>query len=401
MPVSTEDLTKYNILIVDDEKTVLSQLEQILKLNGFRVAAALSGDEGLEILKTFPAKLVISDQVMPKMSGTEFLTKVKERHPAIVTMILSGFSEKEYIMDALNKAGAYQYLLKPWNADELIHRVTQALQFYHLQAERRRLAEANQRLLKKMSLLENFSLVGDFSEAFYARFFPLMRMLIKEGSLRPESTLIGGSNNYLILASIISKLGKLGMLKTLDEQKNFQFSKKNVTPILRDCVSEARKLADGVEFIEEYDKDLPEILVHPGLFDVAIKALIENAVIFNNGSKKKVIVRARRIQDGPEDFVMLEVEDNGPGIRKEMKGKIFSPLASTHPQEAGEARIEDLGDYNFGYYYHVGLGLPIARWCVTHHDGILDFRGEEGKGSTFFIQIPTEQTDLKQQQGLV
>ncbi len=356
------------------------------------------------MLEQVPAKLIISDQKMdPGMRGTEFLAKVKARHPHVVTMILSAFAESEYIMDALNKAGAYQYITKPWNADELIHKVKQALRFYHSEAERRRLAEANQRLLKKMAFLETFSLVGDFSEALYARFSPLLATLMKDAVLKAESSGLKGLDNHRVSSAIISRLGQLAMMATLESQKDLQLKRQEIVPILKSCVSEARQQVKDVEFVEEYDKHLPELVIYPELFQVSIKALIENAVIFNKDSKeKKVIVRAKRVQQDDEDLVVVQVEDNGPGIGEDLKGKVFTPLHSTYPQEASAGEImPELGYYNFGYYYHVGLGLPIAKWCVTRHDGLLDFSSEAGKGSTFFIQIPTEQADLKQQQGLV
>lgn len=380
-------MTKYSILIVDDDKKVLEQLERELKVRGFGVATALSGDEGLEILKTFPAKLVISDQVMPKMSGTEFLAKVKGKYPDVVTIILSGYSEKEYIMDALNKAGAYQYLLKPWNKEELIHQVTRALRLYHAEAEQRRLAEANARLLKKISRLEMFSLAGSFSQALYERFNPYVIGLLAASR--------SGNADTANIATIIHKLGKLGMLQSLSDQECVSFHNVDVVPLLKKWVSEARKLASEVEFVEEYEQNLPFLQLNAEHFGIAVKALIENAVIFNNKkSAKKVFVRAKRARQGNEDFVRIEVEDNGPGVDEALGEKIYYPLETTHPQESGGA-LTDLGEYNFGRSHHVGLGLSIAQLLVTHQNGLLDFESEKGKGTVFSIRIPPVPEEIK------
>src|SRR3989338_10762430 len=132
MPASTEAWKKYDILIVDDEAAILDDLRSLLNLRGFTVHTATSGEKGLELLKNLPAKLVISDQKMPGgMSGTEFLCKVRESYPDVITMVISGFTEPEYFLGAMNDAKASCYIVKPWKKPDLLNRVTQALSVYH------------------------------------------------------------------------------------------------------------------------------------------------------------------------------------------------------------------------------------------------------------------------------
>ena len=340
----------------------------------------------------------------PGMSGTQFLTKVKERYPHVITMILSAYADSDYVLDALNEAGAYQYLIKPWQPRDFIHKVTQALQFYHSESERRRFAEANQRLLKKMAFLDTFSLLGTFSQSLHDRFFPFLRKLIKEGRLGQDSPLFADRDQYLAWAAIIKQLGRLDVWTT-DDQKGLQFVEGDITSLVRDCVSEAKetaeKTAKEVEFVGIYEKDLPKLLVHSALLSVPVKAVIENAVIFNKNPKKKVTIRTKRVKKEDRDLVVIEVEDNGPGIDPKMREKIFSPLVSGHPQEVSDfAMMREHGEYNFGQKDHIGLGLSVAQWCVAHHDGTIEFKSEPGKGSIFTITIPTDQADLRQQLGL-
>lgn len=87
------DWKKHKVLVVDDEHSVHKQLHTELRLAGFDVQSAESGESGLAMLETFPAKLVLSDQKMKGMSGTEFLAEVKQRYPHVVTMILSAYSD--------------------------------------------------------------------------------------------------------------------------------------------------------------------------------------------------------------------------------------------------------------------------------------------------------------------
>jgi len=161
MPISTEEWKTYSILIVDDELDILNSIKNTLRLKGFKVSTAISGEEGLELLKQSPAQVVMSDQKMPGgISGTEFLCKVKDLYPHTVTMVLSAFSEPEYLLGAMNEARAYYYLLKPCAQDELIQRVTQALKRYQSELEARRQFERLQALLiqsEKMATMATYA----------------------------------------------------------------------------------------------------------------------------------------------------------------------------------------------------------------------------------------------------
>ena len=379
-------------------------------LDGFTVITALSGEEGLSRLQEIPAKLVISDQKMAGgMSGTEFLTQVKSRFPDSLTMILSAFSEPEYLMDAVNNADVYQYILKPWNQDDLIHRVSQALQFYHAEVELRRLARANKRLLEKMTLMENFSLIGDFSTALYERFFPVL-----QASLRVDGHQITGSSDLPSLAStdksewshlgtVVSRLGQLGLFYHLPA--GFQVC--NVASVIQGCVAEAKQATEklggnfNIEWCETYAPKLPELLIQVETFSCAIKALIENAVIFNtdqpeNGIRKVYIDVSHTTS--PEPLLSIEIRDNGPGCG--LPKKVFSPLYTTCSHySASWIHNNDLAQYNFEPYNHVGLGLFITRWCVTQHDGRIDLVNPNEPGALFKIDIPVKQDDLRQRLG--
>lgn len=385
----------------------MAELESILRLEGFVVSTALSGEDGLQKLQNLPAKLVISDQKMAGgMSGTEFLTQVKKQSPEVLTMILSAFSEPEYLMESVNSANVYQYLLKPWNQDDLIHRVSQALQFYHEQAERLRLAEANKRLLKKMSLMENFSLIGEFSSLLYERLFPVLRNSLRvDGCAAGVASSLGvermiDCSEWSHIGTVVSRLGQVGLFYHLPP--GFQLA--NVVAEVDECIDEARKAAGkfNIDWQFDFELALPNFLLQKETFSCAIKALIENAVIHNQPeldchSPRKVAIKIFSMQQ-PELTLCIEIEDDGPGC---LEGeKIFLPLnTSCVQQSAPWVRVNDLADYNFDAYSHVGLGLAIARWCITQHDGTLDLQNPGDKGARFRIEIPFQQKDLRQQMG--
>jgi two-component system response regulator HupR/HoxA len=145
----TGESRRYGILVVDDEDAILESLEFTLGPE-YDVFTARSAEEGLEILDREEIALVISDQVMPGMSGVEFLEKVIERNPRAIRMMLTGYADMTSLIRAINEGRIYRYLPKPWEPDDLRIAVKRGLEVYELSSENAQLAdalaEANERL---------------------------------------------------------------------------------------------------------------------------------------------------------------------------------------------------------------------------------------------------------------
>jgi YesN/AraC family two-component response regulator len=133
----------HTILCVDDEKNILSSLKRLLRKEGYRLLTAPSGAEGLKLLEENSVHLVISDQRMPQMDGTQFLAKVKEGYPDAIRIILTGYTDVDSITESINKGHVYKFLLKPWNDQSLKLEIKQALEQYDL-------IQANKILHKKV-----------------------------------------------------------------------------------------------------------------------------------------------------------------------------------------------------------------------------------------------------------
>ncbi len=139
----------YGILLVDDEPGIVESLELTLG-SDYRVFKAASGEEGLEILNAEEIALIIVDQVMPSMTGVEFLEKAIERNPRAIRMLLTGYSDLGSLARAINEGRIYSYVTKPWEPDDVRLNVKRALETYELATENIQLAaalsEANERL---------------------------------------------------------------------------------------------------------------------------------------------------------------------------------------------------------------------------------------------------------------
>lgn len=129
------------VLVVDDEKVIREILSDFLTMEGHVVKAVEDGEAALRELRLRPYDLVISDLKMPNMGGLELLEKIAEERLNVLTVIMTGFGTVETAIEAMKK-GAYDYILKPFKVEEVVHVVQRGLDRQRLQAENVRLREA-------------------------------------------------------------------------------------------------------------------------------------------------------------------------------------------------------------------------------------------------------------------
>jgi len=132
---------RYNrsVLFVDDEPNILKSLQRLLRPEEMNVLCASTGMEALEILDKTPVQVFVTDQRMPEMSGVDLLSAVRERHPEIIRMMLTGFTEIKIAVEAINQGEIYRLITKPWNDDELRATIRQAFEQADLKNEIKRL----------------------------------------------------------------------------------------------------------------------------------------------------------------------------------------------------------------------------------------------------------------------
>ncbi len=129
------------VLVVDDEKFIRDILADFLGMEGYEVRPAEDGVAALHEMSRQPYDVVISDLKMPKMGGIELLDEISKRSPNVLTVIMTGFGTVETAIDAM-KRGAYDYVLKPFKVEEVVHIIQRALEKQRLAAENLRLREA-------------------------------------------------------------------------------------------------------------------------------------------------------------------------------------------------------------------------------------------------------------------
>jgi len=156
-PVKTEPAKR--LLLVDDERNILSALNRLLRRDAYQLFCCESAAEGLQILAQQPVDVIISDQRMPVMTGVEFLREARLRYPETVRIISSGYADFQYIADAINEGAIYKFLSKPWDDEQLRQSIADAFQYKAMQDENRRLSKElqnrNQELAKSNRQLKD------------------------------------------------------------------------------------------------------------------------------------------------------------------------------------------------------------------------------------------------------
>lgn len=142
----------HKLLIVDDEPANLRLLERLFRRD-FQVITAASGAEALLVLEQQDVALIITDQRMPGMTGIELLKRTASLRPHMVRIILTGYTDIEALVEAINCGQVYRYVTKPWNNDDLRQMVARAVEHYETNKSRHELARTNQRLVSRMKAM--------------------------------------------------------------------------------------------------------------------------------------------------------------------------------------------------------------------------------------------------------
>jgi DNA-binding NtrC family response regulator len=129
-PANPPDATPTRILVVDDEEIVLVALRDLLRQQGYEVSTASSALEALELVKRQSFAVVLTDQQMPTLTGLEFLAEAKQTQPDASRILITAVLSLGTVIDAINKAEVYRFILKPWQREDLLATVQLAVERY-------------------------------------------------------------------------------------------------------------------------------------------------------------------------------------------------------------------------------------------------------------------------------
>ncbi|QYO66141.1 response regulator [Leptolyngbya sp. 7M] len=215
---------QYKILVVDDEMANLRLLERLFR-GTYEVITAGSGEEAIHQLLLHDIALIISDQRMPGISGIELLKRSAELRPQTVRIMLTGYSDAEALVEAVNSGVVYKYLTKPWVNEELLQTTKRALQHYETLRAQRQLQANYERMQIRLSSLKQLALA--VSGSVYDSIDPgisTRASVVRENAVRiarkfdvdsVDLELLGNAA-YLAVLKFYSSQKKTGIKNSLD-----------------------------------------------------------------------------------------------------------------------------------------------------------------------------------------
>jgi len=356
--------TQSTILIVDDESVIRGLCARVL--NGFDIFEAGGAEEALTIFEREHPDVVLADIMMPNMSGLELLRAIKAQAPNQIVVLMTGFAEKEIILQAL-KSGADEFISKPINLLQLRTAIDSVLEKKKLKEELLDLKHSDHLKAEFLGLVSHK--LKTPTTAIY-----LFIQNLASGAVVPEGEAYRDILDRILdesrhLDNLIKDL--LSFSEIILHQDGPKIELTDVHQLLAEVTAPFRERFHhkGIDFEVHLPATLRERSLDSRRIHVVVWALLDNALKFTpQGGRVRFSVT-----DGTE--LVIEVTDNGVGINSEELLKITEKFYQVDPQRTGQVR---------GF----GLGLYYAQRFVRVHGGRLSFTSTPGQGTTVKVVLP-------------
>jgi len=390
----------YNLLIIDDEIEITKAITRQFRKK-YHVYSATNADDGFAIMEKENIQVVLSDQRMPGMTGVDFFTKIKGKYPDALKLILTGYTDIEAVIGAINEGQVFRYVTKPWHPDELDTIIREAFEKYELITNNRKLMhklqEANQTLEEKVKIrtleleklnsklsdlnVEKNRYVGmvvhdlrnpiGVAESFSSILLEDYDNISKEDQLDYLNHINTSCSFSLNLIEDFLDITKIeaGIFElNLTEQEYISFVKGSIIHekiLARNKSQEIIIVADPDRIVMNFDSNKIQQVLNNLLSNAIKYSLPETKIIINiNVSGNKVITK---------------IIDQGSGIPEGELSRLFQPFQTTSVKATANEKS-------------TGLGLAIVKKIVEAHNGTVRVESIVGNGSTFYFTLPLNNT---------
>ncbi len=387
---------KIKVLYVDDERNNLVSFKANFRID-FEVFIAESADEGKLLLEKNKIHVIITDQRMPIKTGVEFLEEVMKDYPDPVRILLTGYTDIEAVIGAINEGQIFRYITKPWHPDELDSILKEAFEKYELITNNRKLL----RSLKDTNLLleEKVKFRTAELESMNIKLTELNKEknsyigMVAHDLRNPIGTALAFSDFLLNEYDELSKEEHLEYLGYINSTCSFSMN------LIHDFL-DISKIEAGifdlnltkqkyVSFVHnnvklnelQAKKKNQTILISSNIHDIqfsfdknkieqVLNNLLSNAVKYSYHNTKIVIDISLS-----DNNVVTRIIDEGQGIPDHEHTNLFMPFQTTSVKPTSDEKS-------------TGLGLAIVRKIIEAHKGTITLASEVGKGSVFTYKIP-------------
>ena len=384
------------LLVVDDHDAVIASVEELFR-GRYQVLSARSVADALAIIRQGQIAVVMADQRMPGVSGSELLAEVAALEPDVTRILMTAYADLDAVMQAINQGKIYYYVSKPWEPSELEAIIDKAIEYHVLLRERRclitELQQANNELeakvrartwelqekniaLEAMNTLKNefLGMAAHDLRSPIGNIHNLAELILDdEGQMGQEERAEIGSMICNLSQSMMNLLNDLLDITTIESGKiDLQPTPVAMRAYLRETEHYHRLLAERkkIRLITEIADNIPVVVFDQERIRQVLNNLLSNAIKF---SPMHTVVRLR-VYPTPVG-IEFSVIDHGQGIRSDELSRLFGAFQRTSVKPtAGE--------------HSTGLGLSICKKIVELHGGRIGVESEVGRGSRFFFVLP-------------
>lgn len=353
---------KIAVLYIDDESNNLLSFQATFRRK-YKVFLANSPAEGMGILNKEHVHVIIADQRMPQSTGVEFFQIVRKAHPHPIRILLTGYTDAEAIIDAINKGEIYRYIKKPWDEFELQNAIQNAYEIY----------VTRDKLNRKISELEKTN--DELNRFVYSTSHDLRS---------PLASVMGILNLAKMENSVQDPNGYLGMIETcvnkmdtfiqkiIEYYKSIRveqdYSRIDFTVLLEESIQLFKMQRPDIAYNIIVEQD-GQFMNDSFRMSVIIDNLISNAVKYQKPSEPKPKVEVTVKSDDTK--AIIKIEDNGVGILDNHLNNIFKMFFRSNNTVNG-----------------LGIGLYIVKEALTRIGGEISVHSKHGEGTAFYLEIP-------------
>ncbi|MFY9268541.1 MAG: ATP-binding protein [Candidatus Manganitrophaceae bacterium] len=383
------DLKKYPVLFVDDEPNTVIGFERQYKKE-FQIHTATDPKTALSLLQAHPeVAVILSDQRMPEMRGVDFLALTGEIVPAAVKMLITAYADVAVVIDAINKGNVYRYLTKPYHEADLRYAIIQAIEHYHLVAERDRLHAEKLEAMKAVARSNRLASIGILAAGMAHEINNPLVAISSFLQMMPKKLEKPDDAEYWVdfyqtsvdetrrIKELIAKL--LAYSRTAASAELCDKAADLTAPVdLNRLVEEVAvffksEAQNGKnEIVLSLDPNLPIGKMDREKMRQVIVNLVFNAI----QATRSGTVTLRTSSDCDEKgitWIEMTVSDTGAGIQEEALEQLFNPFLTTEAPHPGP-----------------GLGLTACHHIVEQHRGKIEIRSKKGIGTTVIVRIPAD-----------
>ncbi|TAM97432.1 MAG: hybrid sensor histidine kinase/response regulator [Chitinophagaceae bacterium] len=359
---------KIRILYIDDEINNLHAFKANFRRK-YEIYTASNTLEARKTLQSIPLHIIIADQRMPGATGVEFFNSIKENYPDPVRILLTGYTDIEALVDAINKGQIYRFIRKPWDDFELQNTISNAYEIFNTRKE----------LERKMEELEkaNDELSRFIYSASHDLRSPLMSVLGIINLSKLDHSITDPNGYVAMIEASVLKLDRF-VQKIIEYYKNnriqVEYEPIDFNVLIRESIAFARHQNDTIHFEVEVEQRA-DFYGDAFRISLILNNLISNAVKYQKPENEHQIVRLK--VNANSHKAVIHIEDNGIGILSEHLNNIFKMFF--------RSRTNNMPG--------TGIGLYIVKEALDRIGGDITVSSVYEKGTTFIITIPDQHAE--------